>query len=154
MTRKTVWLFKPLDQSQGVDLVIRLEQTKRPERSEGLCLIELGRQSRDKIEKQQFPITKKALKAIQEGVWWLRELPLPNRNKATGPFPVIQHRCEDESGLVLMREIPVSKGNDDMEIRYKIGDGAGLDYTFESFDALERFVRNLEGIVWARVSSE
>jgi hypothetical protein len=154
MTRKTVWFYRPLNQSQGVDLIIRLEQTKGPEPSEGVCLIELQRRARDKIEKREFPITKAGLKAIQEGVCWLREILLPDRKRARGPFPKIQHRCEDESGLVLFREIPASKGDDDMEIGYKIGDGAAFDYTFESFDELERFIRTLEGLVLARVASD
>jgi hypothetical protein len=151
--RKTVWLFKPFGQCQGIDLLIRLEQTNS-EPSEGACLIELHRQARDKVEKREFPVTKKALKEIQDGVYWLRDVPLPNRKKATGPFPAMQHRYEDESGLVVMREIPSSRSDDDMEIKYKLGDGAGFDYAFESFDALETFARKLEGSVWAKVSCD
>jgi hypothetical protein len=40
------------------------------------------------------------------------------------------------------------------ESQYKIGDGGNLNYAFESFDMLERFVQMLRGLVWGKFVAE
>jgi hypothetical protein len=156
MTHKTVWRYrlpersKPRDQFEGVNLAIRLQRTESPEPPEGTSAIELDRQGSEGIEKIEFPITKKTLEDIQEAIWWLKNIELPTgRNRTPEQRPDIQHRCEDESGLVLMREIPSFEDMSDMTTRYMIGDGTGFDYAFESIDELERFAKKLGVLVHA-----
>jgi len=156
MIFKTVWLYEPLGASHGVNLIIRLAYAESAQRSERTCVIQLDRQGLNgKIERIEFPITKNAFESIQEGVAWLKEAELPGRkNKSLGAGPTIQHRCEGESGLVLMREIPAHQDPRFVTIQYKIGDGSGFDYVFESFDALDRFTKKLDAAVHTRISPD
>jgi hypothetical protein len=67
----------------------------------------------------------------------------------------LSNRFEDkESGVVVMWEISPLTSHADRESRYKIGDGGNLNYAFESFDMLERFVQMLRGLVWGKFVAE
>jgi hypothetical protein len=143
MTRKTAWLYK-LDPSEGIDLTIRLEQIGSSERPEMTCQIELSHPS---VGKSTFQITKKLFQRLKEGAEWLKESPLPNNESV----PSIQTRCEDEkSGLVLMREVPAFANRAEIKIQYKLGDGAGFDYAFQSLETLDSFLKQLERAVSAK----
>jgi len=101
-------------------------------------------------EEKSFQITKELMQRIEESVALLKEVPFPRRPAEDDP--IIQHRFEvQESGLVLMWEIPPFKRHNDIKHRYKIGDGAGLDYSFKSLEMLENFVKMLKRSMLARV---
>jgi hypothetical protein len=145
MTHKNVWIVEEAP-PKGVRLSIRMERKESEKPSEWICAIELDYPSLEK--KQAFPITKDLFKRIEEGIEWIRELEWPDfRRSSAGDRPTsIQHRCEDkETGLVIMCEL--SEIMDKGKVRYKLGNGAGLDYVFEDLDALDRFTRKLRRAV-------
>src|SRR5262249_58757346 len=117
-----------------------------------VCFIEIDQPD---AKKAVFQIDKTLAKRIEESLASLIEIgspPFPRKPSRDGP--TIQNRFEDEtSGLVVMWEILPFRSNDDIKAHYKLGDGAGRDYVFESSGSLFEFVNLLKrltsaGPVW------